>query len=375
MFRSFFLSREWWPWAWGGMVLLLLLVIGEVCIFAQLNEWYRITWDLLGEAANLTDTDKTSASVFTFLNLLLEFIYLVMPLLLFQVGSDFVAKHFTFRWRQAISFAYRPYWEQVEHEIEGAAQRLQEDTRDFALILEDLGLGMVRALLTLLAFTPILWNLSQDLAVTITSNLPDIHEKLSTLPEKTQDVINTSLLGMDFIANIPGSLVCIAIGIALSGTGISYLVGIKLPGLHYNNQRVEASFRKRMTYAEDNKQFADLPSFIELFTGLRTNYFRLFLHSSYFRLWEYFFYQSLIIIDFVLIAPGILVGLVTLGVLNQVSHAFSNVSQSFSYLIRHWVTITSLLSVIKRLREFERNISYSQNKRISRQMKPVQWKP
>ena len=60
--------------------------------------------------------------------------------------------------------------------------------------------------------------------------------------------------------------------------------GIKLPGLHYNNQRVEARFRKRLVYAEDDKRFADMPSVLELFTGLRFNYFRLYLHSSYFRL-------------------------------------------------------------------------------------------
>ncbi|WP_281646560.1 SbmA/BacA-like family transporter [Parendozoicomonas sp. Alg238-R29] len=346
-------------WAWGGMTLLIALVVAEVYLLAQLNDWYRVIWDLLGGAAGLSDVNKTSASVYEFLGLLVQFVYLVMPLMFLRVGSNFLAQHFTFRWRQAISFSYRPYWQHTEHEIEGASQRLQEDTRDFALILEDLGLGFVRAILTLLAFIPILWTLSTQLVETITTNMPDIREKLAELPSDTQEMIYSSLIGMDFIANVPGSLVWMAIGIAVAGTGISYIVGIKLPGLHYNNQRVEASFRKRMTYAEDDKQFADLPSFMELFTGLRTNYFRLFMHTSYFRLWEYFFYQALIIADFILIAPGILAGLVTLGVLNQVSHAFSNVSESFSYLIKNWVTITSLMSVVKRLKEFERNIGYN----------------
>ena len=41
--------------------------------------------------------------------------------------------------------------------------------------------------------------------------------------------------------------------ISLLGIGLSSLIGIKLPGLEYNNQRVEARFRKRLVYAEDDK--------------------------------------------------------------------------------------------------------------------------
>ena len=57
------------------------------------------------------------------------------------------------------------------------------------------------------------------------------------------------------------------------------------------------------------------------------------MHYSYFSLWQNFFFQFLIIVDFILIGPGILVGLVTLGVLNQVSHAFGKVSDSMAYLV------------------------------------------
>ena len=40
----------------------------------------------------------------------------------------------------------------------------------------------------------------------------------------------------------------------MGGFTISWFVGIKLPGLEYNNQRVEAAFRKDLVLGEDNKK-------------------------------------------------------------------------------------------------------------------------
>ncbi len=367
MLRSFFCSRRWALWAWGGLALLLASIVAEVQILVVLNSWYRETWDLLGAAAGFEKAEERVGGLRQFGELLVKFCMIVFPFILVRVLSHFLAQHYAFRWRQAISFAYRPFWEKTEKEIEGASQRMQEDTRDFADILENLGLGFFRAVLTLFAFLPILWTVSEQLTQTVTEKkapaadggLSEFESNLAGLDDAARAFVDSALAGVDFVTTVPGSLVWVAIVTAVAGTVLSYLVGIKLPGLHYNNQRVEALFRKRMAYAEDDKLFADMPNFVELFTGLRFNYFRLFLHTTYFRLWENFFFQFLIIVDFILIGPGILVGLVTLGVLNQVSHAFSKVSESFAYLVQNWLGITKFLSIIKRLREFERNIGYS----------------
>ena len=108
-----------------------------------------------------------------------------------------------------------------------------------------------------------------------------------------------------------------------------------------------------------------MPSFLELFTGLRFNYFRLYLHSTYFNLWATTFSQFVIIIDFILLAPGVIVGLITVGVINQVGHAFTKVTDSLAYFVDRWVDVTELLSIIKRLREFEGNVGYDGKKPIS----------
>ena len=360
MLRSFFLSKEWALWAWGGLFFLFATIIAEVQMQVKLNTWYRNTWDLLGAAAGFSDPKQQGLDGLTqFWAYILEFCVIAFPLILLLVVSSFVAQHYAFRWRQAMTFAYFPLWQQATQDIEGASQRLQQDPERFARIVERLGLGLFRAVLTLIAFIPILWSLSAELTKTVNDKKSVFNETFTDLTDAEQSLLDNSLWGLDFVTGVEGSLMWVAILSALLGIGVSYLVGIKLPGLEYNNQRVEARFRKRLVYGEDDKDYADIPSLVELFTGLRLNYFRLYLHYSYFSLWQNFFFQSLIIVDFVLIGPGILVGLVTLGVLNQVSHAFGKVSDSMNYLVSHWTEITELLSIIKRLKEFEANIGYS----------------
>lgn len=72
--------------------------------------------------------------------------------------------HYVFRWRTAMNEYYTEHWEKLRH-IEGASQRVQEDTMRFATILEDLGVELVKAVITLIAFLPILFQLSKHVPV------------------------------------------------------------------------------------------------------------------------------------------------------------------------------------------------------------------
>ena len=153
---------------------------------------------------------------------------------------------------------------------------------------------------------------------------------------------------------VDGSLVYIAFITSIGGIFISYFVGIKLPGIEYENQKCEAAYRKQLVFSEDDKAFAKSETLFELFTGLKTNYFRMFNHYSYFSLWGNLYGQVMIILPYLIMAPSLFVGAATLGVVTQTGNAFGKVNDSFSYLIDHWTDITKFLSVIKRLKEFER---------------------
>jgi peptide/bleomycin uptake transporter len=154
--------------------------------------------------------------------------------------------------------------------------------------------------------------------------------------------------------NVDGALVYVAVFVSLGGLILSWFIGIKLPGLEYNNQKVEAAFRKELVYAEDDKDnYAKPETVLELFTGIKTNYKRLFLHYGYFDVWINFFEQLMVIVPYLIMAPALFTGAIMLGVLVQVSNAFSKVRESFSVFISNWTTITELRSIHKRLTEFE----------------------
>ena len=66
--------------------------------------------------------------------------------------------------------------------------------------------------------------------------------------------------------------------------------------------------------------------------------------------------QANVLSAYVFLAPAIVAGVVTLGVMQQIIRAFGRVEGSMQYLLKAWPTIIELASVYKRLREFERNI-------------------
>ena len=321
MLRSFYLSREWAWWAWGGLAVLFTSVWAQVQMLVLLNEWYEQFYNMM---QNAPDPDITLGD---FWDTLIQFAGIAFFYITIATFSGFFSRHYAFRWRQAMTFTYLPIWRETTSDIEGSSQRIQEDAARFARIVESLGLELFESILKVVAFAPILWMLS-------------------------------SHVDLPYVRDIPGSLVWVVIAMSFGGILISYVVGIKLPGLEYNNQRREAAFRKQLVYAEDDKVHAAMPTMVELFTGVRLNYFRLFLHYAYFDLWRIFYLQSAVLVPLVMMGPAVIVGGIGLGVMLKASHAFREVSDSVAYLIRSWTTITELLSVIKRLREFERNIGY-----------------
>ena len=62
---------------------------------------------------------------------------------------------------------------------------------------------------------------------------------------------------------------------------------------------------------------------------------------------------------YIFLAPAIVGGMITLGVMQQIIRAFGRVEGSMQYLFRSWPTIVELASVYKRLREFEKQIQAS----------------
>jgi len=159
------------------------------------------------------------------------------------------------------------------------------------------------------------------------------------------------LISLGFPVTIGG----LAIITALGGTVLLAVVGGKLPGIEYDIQKEEAKYRKYLVLAEDTgtvkpKEIKDLYDDVK-----RINY-RSFFHYLYFDATKWTYLQAMVVVPYIALAPTLVSGAVTLGFVTQISRAFSKVAESFQYIVRSWSTIVELLSIHKRLREYERRI-------------------
>ena len=93
---------------------------------------------------------------------------------------------------------------------------------------------------------------------------------------------------------------------------------------------------------------------------MQKNYFRLYFHYTYFNLARYAYLNIVGYVPLLAMSPSILAGTLTLGLYQQISTAFGQVSSSFQFFARAWTTIVNLLSVYQRLKLFESFIPQDQ---------------
>jgi len=320
-FWRFYAPHPWWSWSILGSALILFWTYFQVQVSVAINDWYGPFYDLIQAALS----KSRPVDIWEFYGALTTFAGIAFVAVTIFVMTRFFVSHYIFRWRTAMNDYYMAYWGRLRH-IEGASQRVQEDTMRFSTTMEGLGVNLIESMMTLIAFLPVLLRLSAGV-----TDLP-------------------------FIGAVPHALVVVAIVWSLFGTAFLALVGIKLPGLEFRNQRVEAAYRKELVYGEDNASRADPPTVAELFANVRRNYFRLYFHYMYFNVARICYLQTDNIFPYVVLAPTIVAGKITLGAMNQILNAFGQVRSSFQYLVNSWTTIVELLSIYKRLRAFEATI-------------------
>lgn len=319
MFRSFFLSKFWFRWSWPGMGVIVLGTWYQVQVDVKINEWFGGFYDLIQKALSTPNSVQLSE----FNSFLLTFGKIAGIYVVVAVFLSFFTKHWIFRWRNAMNDYYMNNWVKLRT-IEGASQRVQEDTRRFAAVMETLGVSLLDSFLTLVAFLPILWELSKPIKV------------------------------LPFIGEVDHALVYVAVIFALFGTALLAAIGIKLPGLEFNNQKVEAAFRKELVFGEDHEDRAKPPTIVELFNNVRRNYFRLFFHYMYFDIAKWSYLQFGVLVPYMALGPTIVSATITLGVMQQIVRAFGRVESSFQFLVRSWSIIVELISIYKRLVAFEK---------------------
>lgn len=321
LFWMLYSPHRWQYWSILGSALIIFVTWFLVEVGVAVNAWYAPFYDLIQTALSAPHKVKIEQ----FYHEVGVFLGIALIAVVVGVLNNFFISHYVFRWRTAMNEYYMAHWQRLRH-IEGAAQRVQEDTMRFASTLEDMGVSFISAVMTLIAFLPVLVALS-----------PHVQE-------------------LPIIGHIPYGLVIAAIVWSLLGTGLLAVVGIKLPGLEFKNQRVEAAYRKELVYGEDDPSRATPPTVRELFDRVRRNYFRLYFHYMYFNIARILYLQVDNVFGLFLLFPSIVSGAITLGLMQQINNVFGQVRGAFQYLINSWTTLVELMSIYKRLRSFEREL-------------------
>ncbi|PDT05911.1 peptide antibiotic transporter SbmA [Rhizobium chutanense] len=311
-------NHPWKLWSIWGSALIIFVTYFGVQISVVINNWRRPFGDLLQNALS----KQPGISVDNFYSLMWVFCQIAFLSMFVSIMTDFFTSHYIFRWRTAMNNFYMSKWEKLRH-IEGASQRVQEDTMRFSSTLEGLGISLINSVMTLVVFLPILLALSHY---------------VTELP---------------FIGPVANSLFWLALFWSAFGTLLLAVAGVKLPGLNFRNQRVEAAYRKELVYGEDHAERAHPLTVTELFGNVRRNYYRMYFHYMYFNVARYFYIQADALFVVFMLVPTIVAGTITYGIFQQISTAFGQVSNSFQYLVNSWTTIIELLSIHKRLKAFE----------------------
>jgi peptide/bleomycin uptake transporter len=315
---SRFTNTRWFWWSVVGSEVILFFIWFQVELSVMINNWFGSFYDLIQQALATPNSVTTEA----YFGQLSTFLWIAMVSIMVAVFNAFLVSHYIFRWRTAMNDFYVANWQRLRT-IEGASQRIQEDTMRFATTMEDLGTSMINSVMTLIAFLPILWSLSAY---------------VKSLP---------------VFGPVPQALVFVAIIWSAFGTGLLAIAGVRLPGLNFRNQRVEAAYRKELVIGEDDPARAQPPTLTELFANVRRNYFRIYLNYLYFNIARYGYLQAGALVPYVALAPTIVAAGFTLGIMQRILQAFDQVATSFQYLVNSWSTIVEQISIYKRLRAFE----------------------
>jgi peptide/bleomycin uptake transporter len=237
--------------------LVLFTTYFQVQVSVAINGWYGPFYDLVQAAL----AKSAPVTLLQFYTQLATFAEIALVAVTVGVLTKFFVAHYIFRWRTAMNDYYVAHWAQLRT-VEGASQRVQEDAMRFSTSMEGLGVNLIDAVMTLIAFLPVLVRLSSN---------------VTELP---------------LIGAIAYPLVVAALLWAMFGTTFLAVIGIRLPGLEFQNQRVEAAYRKELVFGEDNSGRAAPATLIELYAAVRRNYFRVYLNYMYFNVGRILYMQT-----------------------------------------------------------------------------------
>lgn len=331
--RGYWLSEEKWR-AWGLTAVIITLNLAHVYLLVLLNKWNNRFYNAL------QNFDKEE-----FFSALVEFSVLAGIFIIVAVYELYLQQMLEIKWRRWMTQKYLNSWlakrtyyrlQLIDNNTDNPDQRISEDLRLFTNYTLRLSLGLLKALVTLVSFIAILWELSGTL----------------TLP-----VGSTTL-------EISGYMVWVAILYAVVGTWLTHKIGKPLAQLNFDQQRYEADFRFSLVRLRENSESIafyggearESQSFLGRFTSVLNNFWGIMKRQKQLTWFTSGYAQIAVIFPILVAAPRYFAKEIQLGGLLQTASAFGRVQDSLSFFVESYPLLAEWKSVVDRLTGFVNNM-------------------
>lgn len=320
----FSFRRSWRPLL--VFALLLVLTLFSVRLNVLFSFWYN------GFYSALQALDQTA-----FWYLLGVFAVLATIHVLRSLFTYYVTQAFNIHWRVWLTERLTADWMQgdayyrgrfLAEPVDNPDQRIELDVNAFVTGSVSLALGAVSALVSLVAFTAILWGLSAPL----------------------------TLGGVE----IPRAMVFAVYLYVIIATWIAFRLGRPLIRLNFLNEKLTANFRYALMRLRENAENiafyqgaqVERGTLLGRFGALIVNVWALVYRSLKFNGFNLGISQVAVVFPFILQAPRFFSGAIKLGDVMQTSQAFGQVQDSLSFFRESYDTFAQYRATLDRLTGF-----------------------
>jgi len=355
----YFVSEERWParLKLGAIIALNLALVGLTVL---LNSWQGQFYNALQDK----DWDSFIALILTWrrseTGLMPGFVGIAAVYIGLAVYRTYLTQWLQIAWRNWMTtqllqdwLAQRAYYGiglRAAAEPGGSDnpdQRIAEDLREYVNGSLRLSLDLLSNIVTLFSFITILWGLSGPV----------------------------QLLGL----TIPGYMVWVALLYSALGTILAHLIGRRLIGLNFHQQKVEADFRFSLVRVRENAEAIALSAgeaqeqsrLGQQFAAIRTNWWAIMQRTKILNSVIAGFDQISSIFPIVVSAPRYFAGQIALGGLMQTVSAFSRVQGAMSWFVASYSELAALRATIDRVMTFKSEITLAQQMQTALTMAPA----
>jgi vitamin B12/bleomycin/antimicrobial peptide transport system ATP-binding/permease protein len=345
---DYFTGRSAVP-VWLQLAVLLLLVLLSVRLTVLLSFQGKDMFTSLQtafEGAAAGDEQIKHSGVHGFWMSLVHFSVLASIFIGRLLVDIYLTQHFMIAWRMWLTghltddwLRGRAYYRDlfIDNTIDNPDQRIQQDVDIFTAgaggtpnipsneTANTLLFGAVRAVVSVVSFAAILWDLSGPLDI--------------------------------FGFQLPRAMFWIVVVFVAVATGVAFRLGRPLIWLSFNNEKLNAAFRYALVRLRDAAEAVgfyrgeqvERTQLWDRFTPVIGNYRRYVRRTIAFNGWNWSMSQAIVPLPWVVQAPRLFAGQIAFGDVTQTATAFGEISDSLSFFRNNYDAFAAFRAAIIRL--------------------------